>query len=218
MFQGIQLHFESKGSFAGKQLLPLQIGIHHEQRRGVIIQVTDNGGDGFLADHLASSLASMPGDDLIAAFCSGTHNNRYEDSIALYALRCAFHMNIIYHMERMILEWVQLCQRQLNHLFRAISCMDCRIPIFILSGGTTLCLCIHFDFLLSFTPCAVFKAPDDALKSTHVMTQKGHLTLIRGDVLQGLGSCISPLFICRPFYTPCISVTLSGLFSRFGKG
>lgn len=94
-------------------------------------------------------LASMPGDDLIAAFCSGTHNNRYEDSIALYALRCAFHMNIIYHMERMILEWVELCQRQLNHLFRAIPCMDGRIPIFVLSGGTTLCLSIHFDFLLS---------------------------------------------------------------------
>ena len=38
-------------------------------------------------------------------------------------------MSIIYHMERMILEWVQLCQRQLNHLFRAIPRMDCGIPL-----------------------------------------------------------------------------------------
>lgn len=49
-------------------------------------------------------------------------------------------MNIIYHMERMILEWVELCQRQLNHLFRAIPCMDGRIPIFVLSGGGPRCV------------------------------------------------------------------------------
>ena len=51
-----------------------------------------------------------------------------------------------------------------------------------------------------------------------IMTQKGHLTLLRVDAPRGYESCFTPLFFCRPLYTPSISVHISGLFSRFGKG
>lgn len=110
MLQGVQLHLESKSPFAWKQLLTLQVRIHHEQRCGIIIQITDDGGDGLFADQITGTFSPMPGDDFLTALWSGTHNGGYEDTVILDALGGAFHMNIIEHMEQIILEKVELCQ------------------------------------------------------------------------------------------------------------
>ena len=127
MFQRVQLHLEGIRALTWKQLLALKIGIDHEQRGSVIVKFTDDCRDAISPDHLTSPFSTMPGYDLIPAFCSGTHNERYKDAIVPDALCGALHMDVIHHMERVILEGVQLRQWQLHNLFGTVSRMDCWI-------------------------------------------------------------------------------------------
>ena len=58
--------------------------------------------------------------------------------------------------------------------------MDCRIL-----RRRTFCPNSHaLSCPFFFSPCAIYKTPDDALKSTRVATKKGHHTLLRADAPQ----------------------------------
>ena len=55
--------------------------------------------------------------DLIATFFPWTHDSRNKYSVFPDALRCILHLLVIHHLERMVFEGVQVCQRQFNHPF-----------------------------------------------------------------------------------------------------
>lgn len=70
--------------------------------------------------HPISFEREIGGTKLKAALWTWTGNRRNQNAILPDAVRCLHHGIIVFHLEGMILKWMQLCQWQLNNLFAAL--------------------------------------------------------------------------------------------------
>ena len=111
MLQRLQLHPVCKRFLTGQDLLPLEVGIDHNDGGLVVIQLPHQHRHGGLPCQLAPPLAAVARHQLIAALRSGPHDARNQYAILGDARRRLLHRLIVPYLERMPLERVQVRQR-----------------------------------------------------------------------------------------------------------
>ena len=108
MLQSLQFHLVGFCPLAGQDVLPLEVGVHHHDDGGVIVQFPDNDGDGVQPCQFCGVVAAVAGDDLIPAVLVRAHDEGIGNAHlpdALYGLR---HSIVIQHLEGMPFKGVQL--------------------------------------------------------------------------------------------------------------
>ena len=108
MLQGFQFHFIGKGFFARQDFLPLEVAVHHDNSRFVIIQCPNEYRHGGLTRQLTPPLAPVARYDLIAALLPGADDTGRENAASCDTLHCFLHRFIIPYLEGMIFEREQL--------------------------------------------------------------------------------------------------------------
>ena len=124
MFDGFQLHLICLCPFTRQDILALEIAVHHDDYRFIIIEVADNDRHGVQACQLTGTFSPVSSDDLIPAILHRTRNGRHQHPIRLDALHGFHHAIIIHDAEWVIFEWMQLRKRDLLNLFPRI-CLPC---------------------------------------------------------------------------------------------
>ena len=105
------------GSFGWKNILALEVAIHHDDGGSVPVNVTDNNRHGGQSCQLAGVFASVACDQLIAAVLPWPRQRGDEDAVLLDAFGGFLHGRILPHLKGMIREWMQLGERNLNDYF-----------------------------------------------------------------------------------------------------
>ena len=109
MLDGLILHFQGQGLFAGQNRFTLtEVVIRHSENGLVIRHIADDTGHIAIPGKLAGHLAAVARDDLIAAALTGTHQRGLVDTAVADALHQRFHFRIVTDTERMILERMQV--------------------------------------------------------------------------------------------------------------
>ena len=111
MPDSIQLHAVGVGSFAGKNIFPVQVGIDQQDDGCIIVHITDNGRHGFLTSQPGRMVPPVTGDDFIAAVGIRSDDGRCQHTVFLDAFHGFLHVLVICHPERVALKGVQLRQR-----------------------------------------------------------------------------------------------------------
>ena len=124
MFDGFQLHLICLCPFTWQDILALEIAIHHDDDRFIIVKITNNDRHGVKACQFAGTFSPVSGDDLIPAISQGTCNGWHQNPIRLDAFHGFHHAIIIHNAEWVIFEWMQLRKRDLLNLFPRI-CLPC---------------------------------------------------------------------------------------------
>ena len=122
MTNRIQLHLVRKRSFAGQKTLALDVAVNHDDRRCIVIQITDNHRHRVKSGNFTSALSPVTGDNLITAFFPWTDNRRNKNSVFPDALSRIQHSLIVLHLEGMISERMKLNKRYFCHLLASIIC------------------------------------------------------------------------------------------------
>lgn len=115
-FYGLQLHLICLGSLGGQDVLTLDVGIHHEYDRLIIVQVPDNGGDFLHFQQFGSVPAPVTGYNLIA-LCTWTHDERHKNAGLSDTLHCVLHGIVIADRKRMVGKGIQFRKREQHHAF-----------------------------------------------------------------------------------------------------
>ena len=118
MFDGLQLHAVCKCSFTGEQAFPLQVAVHHDDGGGIIVQVSDNDRHGFFLGQLTGPVPPVTGNQLIAAFRVRAGNRRNQNTILPNTVGGLHHGLVILDFEGMVLERMQLRQRDFPYFFQ----------------------------------------------------------------------------------------------------
>ncbi len=95
----------------------MEIAVNHDNRGGIIIQITDNDRHGFLFRQLAGPVAAVSSNQFIAALRTGPCNRRDKYTVLTDAFRCFQHRFIVLYFKGMPFKGVQFCQRNLHNLF-----------------------------------------------------------------------------------------------------
>lgn len=137
MTNRIQLHLVRKRSFAGQKTLALDVAVNHDDRRCIVIQITDNHRHRVKSSDFTSALSPVTGDNLITAFFPWTDNRRNKNSVFPDALSRICHSLIVLHLEGMISERMELRKWNLRNLLAPLihSAFLCRED-FIVRGQT----------------------------------------------------------------------------------
>ena len=114
----LQLHLVSKGPLAGEQALPLQVAVHHDDGGGIIVQVADNDRHGFFLGQLTGPVPSVTGNQLIAALRVRAGNRRNQNTVLPHTVGGLHHGLVILDFEGMVLERMQLRQRDFPYFFQ----------------------------------------------------------------------------------------------------
>ena len=61
MLHCFQLHFESESSFAGQDIFALEVGIHHQDDGGIVVEFSDDDRHGFQTSQLSGVASAMTG-------------------------------------------------------------------------------------------------------------------------------------------------------------
>ena len=117
MFNRFQFHFISESPLTGKKGFSLQIGVHHQNRGGIIVHITHNYRHGFFSGKLRSVMASVSCNQLITAFQTGTGNRRCHNTKLCDALHSFLHGIIVQHLEWVSFKWVKFRKRNLLYPF-----------------------------------------------------------------------------------------------------
>ena len=107
-FHRIEFHFIDKSPFARQQLLTLQIAIHHDDRGGIVVEVTNDDRHGFLTCQLGSMMPPVSRNQLISSTWVRTRNRGDKYAILAHTVHCVLHRRIVFDLEGMILERMQL--------------------------------------------------------------------------------------------------------------
>jgi len=118
MFDGLQLHAVCKCSFTGKQAFSLQVAVHHDDSGGIIVQVSDNDRHGFFLGQLTCPVPPVTGNQLIAALRVRSGNRRNQHTVLLDTVCGLHHGLVILDFEGMVLERMQLRQRDFPYFFQ----------------------------------------------------------------------------------------------------
>ena len=118
MFQRLHFHLVRLCAFHGRNVLALQIGIHQQDHRLVVSQIADNGRDRILPGKAACVQAPVSGDHFIAASGIWPDDGGIEHAELHDAVYRLLHEHIVHHLERMILEGVDIRNAYLLHLLR----------------------------------------------------------------------------------------------------
>lgn len=59
MFHRFQLHFERKGAFAGQDIFALEVGIHHQDDGGIVVEFSDDDRHGFQTSQLSGMASAV---------------------------------------------------------------------------------------------------------------------------------------------------------------
>ena len=111
----LQLHLVGLCLLRGQQLLPLEVAVHHDDDRFIVAQVSDNAGQRVPACQRRCHLASVAGDQLIAAV-RGADHCRNQNAELLDAFCHLVHSVVLNHPEGMIREVVDLVQGNVDDL------------------------------------------------------------------------------------------------------
>ena len=118
-----QLHLVRKRPLAWQDVFTLQVAVAHENRGGVVVHLSDDERHGGESGEFAGVLATVSRDNLVAAFRKWAGDAGREYAIFLDALDRARHGFVVADTERVILEWVQLLERQLDDLLALLGPM-----------------------------------------------------------------------------------------------
>ena len=135
MFDGFQLHLIGFCPFAGQDVFPLKIAVHHDDDRFIIVQISDNDGHRIQPRQLTGAFSPVPGYDFISPFLQRPGNRRYEHAIFLDAFHGFHHAVIIHHAKGMVLKGIQLGQRDLLNLFPRTGFPDLLCGEEVIVGG-----------------------------------------------------------------------------------
>ena len=122
MTNRIQLHLVRKRSFAGQKTLALDVAVNHDDRRCIVIQITDNHRHRVKSSDFTSALSPVTGDNLITAFFPWTDNRRNKNAVFPDALSRIQHAFIVLHLEGMILKRMKVCKRNLHNFLTLSIC------------------------------------------------------------------------------------------------
>ena len=107
--QGFQLHFVGKGFLGRKQVLPVEVAIHHSNDGLIAIKIHDVGRNAIQFQPFAGVVAAVTADDFkivgLAAvlLADGTDGDGRKNPVLTDALHQSCHFFIITDTERMIL-------------------------------------------------------------------------------------------------------------------
>ena len=116
MPDSLQLQLVRKRALARQQVLALQVAVHYENSRRVVIQLTDDDRHRLQPRQLASALSPVARDKLIAAVGQRACDSRREHAVLLYALGHLAHRLVIPHLVRVCMVRLQFVQQQLGNL------------------------------------------------------------------------------------------------------
>ena len=109
MLDGLILHFQGQGLFAGQNRFALtEVVIRHSENGLIVRHIADDTGHIAIPGKLAGHLAAVARDDLIAAALTGTYQRGLVDAAVADTLHQRFHFRIVTDTKRMILERVQV--------------------------------------------------------------------------------------------------------------
>ena len=118
VLQSLQFHLVGFGSLAGQDVLPLEVGVHHHDNGGVIVQFPDNDRDGIQSRQFRGMMAPVAGDDLIPAVWVRAHDEGISYTHLPDALHRLRHGVIVQHFEGMPLKGVQFGEGEPLYRFR----------------------------------------------------------------------------------------------------
>ena len=122
MTDGVHFHLVGIGTLAGKDVLPLQIAVHHHNDGGIVIHFPDDAGDSLYAGDFRCVVPAMAGDNLITPIGVWPHQQRGSYAIFPNALRRFLHFLIVPHLKRMSLKFMQLPDGNPLHLLHHFIC------------------------------------------------------------------------------------------------
>ena len=108
MFERFEFHLISESPFTWQQFLTLQIAVHHDNRGGIVVEITDDDRHGFFACQLGSMMPPVSRNQLVAAVRVRTCNRGDKHAILAHAVHCVLHRRIVLDLEWMISERMQL--------------------------------------------------------------------------------------------------------------
>ena len=117
---GFILHPIGERPLTGKQLLTLQVAVHHQDCRRVVVHFPDDHRHGLFPGKLGSMMPPVAGDHFIAAIRRRPRNSGNHDTVPTNAFHGPFHGFVIQHLERVIFERMQLGKRYFLHLLRRL--------------------------------------------------------------------------------------------------
>ena len=130
MFHRLQLHPIGKRPLAGQQRFPLQVGIHHDDGRLIVIQLPHDHRHFRKSRQQAGPVPPVARHQLISALLSRPRDGRDQHAVCLHALHGVLHGFVILDFEGMMRKGVQLVQRNHPHLFPSRVRL-CLLPCFL---------------------------------------------------------------------------------------
>jgi len=118
MFYSLQLHFIGKGPLTWKQAFSLQVAVNHNNCGSVIVQITDNYRHGLFFCQFTCSVPSVSGHQFITTLRVRSGNRRNQNTILPNTVGGLHHGLVILDFEGMVLERMQLRQRDFPYFFQ----------------------------------------------------------------------------------------------------
>ncbi len=143
----------------------MQVAVNHDNRGGVIVQIPDNDRHGFFLCQFTGPMPPVSGYQLIAAAGVRTGDSRNKNAVLPDAVRCFHHGIIIFDLEGVSLERVQLAQRDFYHLFPP------RVGAAFLGGKQIIDRCQLYFFRAAFQ---VSTPPWSDLRNPPLLCRLGH--------------------------------------------
>ena len=125
-FHRVQLHLIGKRLLRGQDLLPLQVGIHHDDRGFIVGELPHNAGDFRKPRQIRRRFPAVPGHHLIAALRLGSYQGRNQNAVLLHAFRHFLHGCVHPHLKRVIREVADFRGRKIDNFFK-----PCLGPFFL---------------------------------------------------------------------------------------
>ena len=108
MLQRFQLHFVRLRPFHGADGFPLQIAVHHEDHRLVVVKIADDGRYGFQPRKVCGMEPPVSGYHLVSALRCGADDGGVENAHLHDAVDGLLHKLVVRHLEGVVLEGTNL--------------------------------------------------------------------------------------------------------------
>ena len=108
MLQRFQLHFVRLRPFHGTDGFPLQIAVHHEDHRLVVVKIADDGRYGFQPRKVCGMEPPVSGYHLVSALRCGADDGGVENAHLHDAVDGLLHELVVRHLEGVVLEGTNL--------------------------------------------------------------------------------------------------------------
>ena len=116
MLHRLQLHLIRERLFAGQQVLPLLVAVHHDDGGRVVVQLPHHRGQGLQPRQLTGRLAAVAAEQLIAALRPGPGDGGRHHAVVQDAASHLPQLVVHLHAEGVVFEGVQLAQRDVDDL------------------------------------------------------------------------------------------------------